>query len=192
MLITVFFAVAIIGALFLLFFRAPIAGNFSGTNALVKKLQKFKWFQKSYLAGVMLFLVNATLFFGCLGVLYVLTFVFIPYIHFLVMIMAVVLSIWFWIGCNKAYKGSNNERILLAIVGSSFYFGLTIIFVYMYVGIEPYYPGEDTFMRSLGLLLASIITAVACIVCFIITGFFNRILYPGEQYNTTAEAKNSQ
>ncbi|WP_052129969.1 hypothetical protein [Ureibacillus sinduriensis] len=191
-MIAFFFAAALIGFLFLLFLREPIADRVNGNNALEKKLQKLKWFQKSYLAGIMLLLINAALFFGCLGILYALTLVFIPYIHLLVMIVAVVLSIWVWIGFNKAWMGSNGERIILALIGSSFYFGLTILFVYMYVGIEPYYPGEDTFMRSLGLLLASIITTVACIACFIITGFFNRILNSGEQYNTATKAKNSQ
>ncbi|QCR31316.1 hypothetical protein [Lysinibacillus sp. SGAir0095] len=181
-----------IGVLFILFFRSAIAESISGNNVLVKRLQKLQGFQKSYLAGFMLFLVNAILFMGCLLILYGLTLVFIPYVHFIVMIIGIVLSIWFWMEFNIAWIGSKKGRIILASIGSSFYFGLTILFVYMYVGIEPYYPGEDTFMRALGLALASIVTAVACITCFVITGFSNRNINQGDKYSATTEARNSQ
>ena len=167
----IFFFVGLIAAFFVLFFRAAIVGSISENNIFVKWLQRSKWFQNRILAGGILFLMNGVLFMSTVGILYGLMIFFIPYVHFIVMIAAVVMSIWLWSIVHKAWKGSNKGRIVVASVGSSFYFVLTVLFVYMYVQIEPYYPGEDTFMRALGLSLASVVTAVACITCFVITGF---------------------
>ncbi|WP_146223187.1 hypothetical protein [Ureibacillus chungkukjangi] len=166
-------------------------GSINENNKFVKSIQRVSWFQKSYLAGIMLLLVNAVLFFGSLGILNALMIYFGLYVHFFVMLVAVVLSIGSWIIVNKAWNGSNRGRIVIAGIGSSFYFVLTILFVYRYMSIEPYYPGEDTFMRALGLTLAGITTVIAWITCFVITGF-SSMHKSNEKYNSTAEVKNSQ
>lgn len=178
----------------ILLFRSFIVDGTNENNIFVTRLQKSKWFQKSYVAGMMLCLINGILFFSTMGILYGLMMMYIPYVHLIVMALAVFSSLWLWTTFNKAWKGSNKERIVIASVGSSFYFGLTVLFVYMYVRIEPYYPGEDTFMRALGLTFASIVTAVACITCFLITGFTKqpKNLRHCGKYNSTTEAKNSQ
>ena len=187
----IFFLLGLIAVFFIIFSRSSIVGSISENNKFVKNLQKTKWFQKSYWSGSLLFLVNAVLFFGTVGILYGLSLFFIPYIHIVVMIVAVVISVWIWTIFSKAFKDRNMGRMVMASVGSSFYFCLTVLFVYMYVSIEPYYPGEDTFMRALGLSLASIVTAVACVTCFVITGFTNKRI-SNEKYNSITEAKNSQ
>lgn len=51
---------------------------------------------------------------------------------------------------------------------------LFVIFIYWLVILKPSYPGEDTFMRAIGLVLGIIVTTVACISCFIITGYSNK------------------
>jgi hypothetical protein len=58
--------------------------------------------------------------------------------------------------------------------GSSFYFLLSIVFSYWFFTIEPEYPGEDTFMRAVGLLFAIVVGLVAFITCFVMTGFPRR------------------
>ncbi|WP_237658385.1 hypothetical protein [Ureibacillus xyleni] len=95
----------------------------------------------------------------------------IPFVHLFVMMLAVVVSIVFWMSVNKAWLNSNKNRIKMAAIGSSFYLLLTFLFLYLYVTIKPFYPGEDTFMRALGISLAMIVTFVAWICCFVITGF---------------------
>ena len=87
------------------------------------------------------------------------------------MLSAVIISFALRSVVNKAWQGEKKERIIMATIGSSFYLILTAVFLYKYVTIEPYFPGEDTFMRALGLLLAIIVTSVAFISCFVITGF---------------------
>lgn len=166
-------------------------GSVNENNKLVKSLRRVSWFQKSYLAGIVLLLVNAVLFFGSLGILNALMLYFGLYVHFIVMLVAAVLSIASWMIVNRPWNGSNRGRIVIAGIGSSFYFVLTVLFVYRYMSIEPYYPGEDIFMRALGLMLAGFATAIAWITCFVITGFSSKYR-SNEKYNSTAEVKNSQ
>ena len=59
----------------------------------------------------------------------------------------------------------------MGTIGSSFYGVLSILFIYWLVTLEPSYPGEDTFMQAIGLMLGTIVTTVAFITCFIITGY---------------------
>lgn len=62
----------------------------------------------------------------------------------------------------------------MAAIGSSFYSILTLLFAYQLVTLEPLYPGDDPFMRALGLYIGIIVTVVAFLSSFIITGFTNR------------------
>jgi len=186
----IFFFLGLIAVYFILFFRSSIVSRISENNILLKWLQSSKWFQKSLLAGMFLFLINAVLFMSTMGILFGMMKFLIPYVHFVVMIAGVVVSIWLWSIINSACRSSNKGRIIMASVGSSFYFILTVLFVYMYATVEPYYPGEDTFMRALGLSLGGVVAAVACITCFAITGFSKQ--QRNLKYNSTIEAKNSQ
>lgn len=182
----------IIAFIFISISRSALVGSINDNNRFVKWLQNSRWYQNSYLAGIVLFIANAVLFLTTIGILYVLMLFFIPYVHFIVMIIAIIFSVGIWIIFNKAWNGSKKEQIIMASLGSSFYFALTVLFVYMYVRIEPYYPGEDTFMRALGLSLAGFVTAVACISCFVMTGFQTRgNLISNGKYNSSNEAKNS-
>jgi hypothetical protein len=62
----------------------------------------------------------------------------------------------------------------MATVGSSFYVISSFLFIYWLVTLKPSYPGEDTFMRAIGLVLGVIVTTVAFISCFVITGYSNK------------------
>lgn len=51
---------------------------------------------------------------------------------------------------------------------------LSLMLIYLLVTLEPFYPGEDTFMRAIGLVMGIVVTTVAFISCLIFTGFSNK------------------
>jgi hypothetical protein len=163
--------VGLFGVLLALFFKKPIIETLGENNRLVHKLTNATWFQNQWLSGIFLFAVNGVLFSITCLVLYGLTYLHIPFVHILVMFAAVIGSISLWIIINKAWGGSKGNRLKMGAIGSSFYLILIVIFVYLLVTLKPAFPGDDTFMRALGLEIAIIVTTVAWITCFIITGF---------------------
>lgn len=163
--------VGLFGVLLALFFKGRIINTIGENNRLVHKLKNAAWFQNQWLSGAFLFVLNGVLFLITCLVLYGLTYLLIPFVHILVMFAAVIGSIILWIFINKAWVGSKGNRLKLGAVGSSFYLILTMIFVYLLVTLKPAFPGDDTFMRALGLEIAILVTTVATITCFIITGF---------------------
>jgi hypothetical protein len=87
------------------------------------------------------------------------------------MVLAVFGSLFLWMIVNKAWQGTNANRIKMSILGSSFYILLSILFLYWLLNLEPSYPGEDLFMRSMGLMLGLMVSIVAFLSCLITTGF---------------------
>ena len=163
--------IGLLGVLLVIFFKRPIIDMLGKDNKLVHKLKSAMWFQNYWLSGIFLFVMNTVLFFSTGLVLYMLMYFFIPYVHLLVMFCAVIGSIFLWVLINKAWQGTKRNRLKIGIVGSSFYIFLTFIFIYWLVTLKPSYPGEDTFMGAIGLVFAIIVTTVAFITCFVITGF---------------------
>jgi uncharacterized membrane protein len=163
--------IGILGVLSVIFLKNPLVNTIKTNNQLVLKLNHSTWFQNYWLAGIFLFLINAVLFSLTFLVLYALMFLVIPYIHLLVMFLAVIASVFFWLIMNKAWRGTKIDRFKMGFVGSSFYMILTIIFSYMLVTLEPAYPGEDTFMRFIGIVFAIIVAVVAFVTCLVMTGF---------------------
>ena len=90
------------------------------------------------------------------------------------MFFAVIGSLFLWIIINKGWQGTKRNRLKMGAVGSSFYIILSLLFFYMLVTLKPSYPGEDTFMRAIGLNLGIAVTTVAFISCFVLTGFSNK------------------
>lgn len=166
-------AVFVIGVTFLK--KRQLNGLFDRQNKLVNALKTTKWFQNYWLSGGFLFAINAILF--CLTGLfiYVLTFFLIPFVHLFVMAAAIIGSIYLWILFNHAWQGTNRGRLKMGAIGSSFYVILSTIFIYWFVTLEPQYPGEDTFMRALGLMFAIVVTTTAFTTCFVMTGFSKKI-----------------
>lgn len=160
----------LIAIIIMMILKNQIWERFGKRNPLVKKLIQAAWFQNHWFAGLSLFGINAGLFFLTIALLYLLMYLMIPYIHLVIMSVAVIAILYVWIVINKAWNGSKRNRLKLGAVGSSFYLVLTMIFVYMIMTIEPYYPGEDTFMRFIGLFFAAFVTTVAFLTCFMITG----------------------
>ncbi len=163
--------IGLLGVGLVLFFQRPIIDMLSEDHTLVHKLKDSTWFQNHWLSGIFLFLMNGFLFFSTGLVLYLSMYLFIPYVHLLVMFCAVIASIFLWILIHKAWQGTKRNRLKIGMIGSSFYIFLTCIFIYWLMTLKPSYPGEDTFMGAIGLVFAIIVTAIAFITCFVITGF---------------------
>ncbi|XZF74967.1 hypothetical protein ACSBO6_15310 [Bacillus sp. AL-1R] len=170
--LTLFLLLVFIVVCTILFKRDKVSFMLDDHNKLVFKLQSASWFQNHLMSGIFLFIMNAMLFFTTCLVLYfyLLTDLQIPYLHLLVMVLAVFASFFLWIIVSKAWQGTNVNRIKMSIIGSSFYVFLSILFLYWRLTLEAY-PGEDLFMRDLGLMLGLIVSIVAFLSCLITTGF---------------------
>ncbi|RTQ90796.1 hypothetical protein [Lysinibacillus telephonicus] len=168
---TLIFLLGLIGVVLILFFKSSVVSFLGENNKFGMVLKNTSWFQNFWISGLFLFFMNGLLFFLTCLVLYILMAFLIPYVHLIVMAVAVITSLVLWSIINKSWQGKRKDRLKMAAIGSSFYLILTVIFLYKYVTIEPYFPGDDTFMRALGLFLAIMVTFVAFTACFVITGF---------------------
>jgi len=156
-----------------MFFKRRVIDGIDGNNKIVCKLKSLNWFHNHWLAGLFLFALNAGLFFTVVLILYVLMFVDIPYVHILVMLAGTILSIYFWAVINKTWQGSAINCFKMALLGSSFYAILGGIFIYLLVTLGPDKPGEDLFMKALGLFIGLCVTATAFLICLYMIGIPN-------------------
>lgn len=148
-------------------------------NACKIKESHLQWLQKRYTstkpwkAGGLLFLINALLFSGVIGMLFALMYfpIPIPFLHLFLMVGGVMASIYVWAAFNRAWEGTKQGRFITGITGSSFYLGITVFFIYRYATLEPAFEGDDLFMAAFGLMIAFTVTTVAFITCFIFTAF---------------------
>lgn len=154
-----------------LLFKGAIIDKLGSNNKLADKLQNATWFQNHWYAGFFLFLMNAILFVSTVGLIFISGYFNILYIHLLLMILAVVGSIYVWASIQIAWRGSKGNRLKMSTIGTGFYIFLTVLLVYWFITIEPAYEGEDTFMRAIGILFGIIVTTVASLSCFVFTGF---------------------
>lgn len=174
MSLTLFLFIGLILIFFVTLNKRPLLNLLGEDNFLISKLKNAVWFQNYWLAGMFLFIMNAILFFSTALLIYILTYFLIPYVHLLVMILAVVASIFLWVILNQAWQGTRRNCLKMVAVGSSFYLILSLMLIYMLVTLEPSYPGDDTFMRAIGIVMGIVVTTVAFISCFIFTGFSNK------------------
>jgi hypothetical protein len=147
-------------------------------NRFTKWLSERSWFPNPWWSGVFLFSMNAIYFGMTFILLMLLMYVSIPYIHLIVMLGAVIVSILSWITLGRTWRGQKMDRYRMGIVGSSYYAFLFLIFLYFFLNIEPSYPGEDTMMEAVGWVIGLVVTAVACLTCFMIVTYANQFERP--------------
>ncbi|MBD3109621.1 hypothetical protein IEO70_14835 [Bacillus sp. AGMB 02131] len=164
---TLFLFVGILAVGVIILCKGPIISLCPEDSRLGQMLTNTGWFRSYWLSGVFLFSMNAMLF--CTSIL--LLFIRLPFIHLLIMLLAVIASIFLWATINKVWQGTRRNRLKMSAIGSSFYLLFSLVFSYMLVTLEPAYPGEDLFMKGIGLLVAIIVTMVAFVTCFVFTGF---------------------
>ncbi|MBP2243067.1 putative membrane protein YesL [Cytobacillus eiseniae] len=174
MSLILFLLIGLMGVYIIILIKRPSIEIIKENNSLLRKLKNATWFQNHWLAGIFLFVLNAVLFFSTALLLYVLTSLIIPFIHWLVIIFATIGSVFLWIIMSKAWQGTKRNRLKMGAIGSSFFLILSLMFIYKLVTLKPSYLGEDTFMEAVGFVLGIVVTMVAFITCFIFTGYSNK------------------
>lgn len=159
-----------IGVLLALLFKEPLVQRISGNNYLLKILEKANARKDPYRMGLILFALNAVLFVCTLFLLSMVSHL-LPYFHFLILVLAVSVSLYLWLLQNKAWEGTKKDRLKAGIIGSSFHFFLTLLFIYWLITLKPSYPSDNTFMRGIGLMAGIIVTGIGFLTCLVITGF---------------------
>lgn len=85
----------------------------------------------------------------------------IPYAMPLIMIGSPVVSVFAWIYIRASFKKGVGHRLFSILLGQSVYILLFFYFFYKDQHLIPLYPGEDTFMRELGLVVGMVVCACA-------------------------------
>ncbi|MGM0753905.1 MAG: hypothetical protein ACQET6_18515 [Bacillota bacterium] len=152
-----------------IFMRMPSEKTYS--FKWIHSLNKYEWFQNPWVVGCFLFGMNLVLF-GATGlILYGITLMMIPYLHLVIMMAAVVVSILVWSSLKSAKEWEKGERLKAGMVGSSFYLFLFLFILYQWVTYVPQYPGEDEVMTSVGFFLGLLVSGVAFAICFVMMVF---------------------
>lgn len=95
--------------------------------------------------------------------LLVIAYLYIPFVHLLIIALAVSGSILLWMFIRKAWQGTKKNRFLMGAVGSSFYLLMALLFGFKWVTIKP--SSADTCMGTdVGLFLGIIVATFA--FCF--------------------------
>lgn len=120
MSLTLFLFIGFIGVFLVTFLKRPLINLLGEDNFLINRLKNAEWFQNYWLARLFLFIMNAILFFSTTVIIYLLSYFLIPYVHLLVMVLAVIGSIFLWIIINKTWQGTKRNRLKLAVIGMTF------------------------------------------------------------------------
>lgn len=169
---SILLSIGLLCMILLILFRRSITGALRIENhVIVQQLSTAKWYRNHWLGGLFLFMLNTVLFGGTLLALYITTFFLIPYVHIVIMLLAVLLSVYLWSILGKAWQGDRSDRLKMGMVGGSFYLLLALLCMYGLVTLTPAYPGEDTFMSAISFIFGIVVTTVAFVVCLMFTGF---------------------
>ena len=159
----------------LLFSKTWLTRIISPSNSVVQKLASSAWFEHTGLSGMFLFLINTLLFESTAALLFLLTEFYIPYLHLVVIIAAVLISLYVWILIYHADRKKRKDRSVMGLIGSSFYLLLFSYAVYrIFMPMETSAVEQDQFMEFIAMFFLSIITFTAWIVCFGITGLYRK------------------
>lgn len=141
-----------------------------GNHWIVRKLSKQRWFKNKWLSGLFLFFLNAVLFFLATAFIVLSSYILIPYLHVAFMFAATIASIYLWIAVRRSGNKGRTEQRIMGFAGSSFYMILFFVFLYLFLTLEPPTPEHDPFMAAIGLMFGMIVSFVAWLTCFLITG----------------------
>ena len=147
----------------------------SPSNNMVHRLPSYFRFEHAVWSGLFLFLINTLLFGTTVAVLFLLTNFSIPYLHLLMIVAAVLASLYTWISIYHADRKNRRNRLVMGMIGSSFYlllFGYAVYRILVPVETSPI--EQDSFMEFIAMLFLGIITFTAWIVCFGITGLYRK------------------
>jgi hypothetical protein len=135
-------------------------------------------FRSPWKMGLALFSLNGGLFFGTLTALlgsaeWTIMFRFpSPIVLIVPLAIAVSLLSWLWFG--NTWQGNGKGRGIAALLGSSFYLVLFAYSIYNLTTLRPAFPGDDPFMKAIGLTLLLIVSATAGVTSLLTVGWPRR------------------
>ncbi|MCR8644476.1 hypothetical protein NV379_17615 [Paenibacillus sp. N1-5-1-14] len=141
--------------------------KFVKPSSAFKYLSQQLWFQSYWKTGLLVFAGNLILLFGISGLFMLNIMLNIPFLHWLLAILGIVISFWFWIQIGKTWSGAYRSRIWVANIGALFYWLLCGILLYSLFTLKPQFPGDDTFMVAFGYFLGASISFMAAIMCIL-------------------------
>jgi len=113
------------------FNEKPITKIVRNDNKMVQRLRNTKWYQNHWMGGVFLFVVNTVLFSSTLFGIYLAIYFSMSLLLLIVILFGVIVSIYTWLILNKAWQGSEGNRVKMGLVGSGFYALLALVLVYL-------------------------------------------------------------
>ncbi|BAU28535.1 hypothetical protein DFP93_1361 [Aneurinibacillus soli] len=152
-------------------FRKQIAFHIDCNNKILLKLHQLEWFRSPFKSGLLLFLINGTLFSLTVLFLFIGIYFLVPVIHLFIMFSAIICSVYCWIAINKTWIGSKIDRLKMAVTGSSFYGFLACGLIYRLITLPPSTPELDMFMAAMGVMFGITVAVVAFFTCILLTGF---------------------
>ena len=135
------------------------------------------WIQTPFGAGLTLLLGNFLIFSSVVVSYFIIMLFHIPFAHLFLIFLGTWLSIMFWILMKQIwFHKIKTQRIFMSLVGSSFYLLLFLFTLFQYWRLEPTSPNDDIFMAALGMLILTVVSFTAFIICFLITGITKKIV----------------
>lgn len=160
----------------LLLKKSIVLGLFSQTGRVAETLAASAWFEHVFWSGLFLFLANAGLFGMTWAALISLSYFFIPYLHLLVIVFAILASIFLWTSIYHADKKPDRQRLAMGWIGSSFYLILLGVSIFRIFAPEIDFnaPEQDQFMEFIGMLFFGFVAFTAWFTCLVITGVYRK------------------
>jgi len=145
-------------SLSLLLFIALVLSILSTRFIKVNFTVKYQ-FQSPFTVGGVILAINILLItITALGVF------FIPFSTPVFIVLSPVASVIAWVYIKQCFPKPILKRLSAILIGQSVYMILFIYFFYKNQHLVPLYPGEDTFMRGLGLLIGMIVCIGATVI----------------------------
>lgn len=146
------------------------------------KAREVRLFKSPWRAGVFLLFFNAALFAGVVGLFVLLTKWQVPLGIVMVGSLGIFLSLagWMWIGDRM--PGTRRQRVLGALIGSSFYAALLIYAAVQVNSLEAVERAQevpdDNFMAWLGLMLLQAVSVGAGLIGLVIVAWPRKNVVP--------------
>ncbi|MBB2480154.1 hypothetical protein H5P36_08115 [Bacillus sp. APMAM] len=145
-------------SLSLLLLIALVLAIFSIRSIRINFKMKYQ-FHSAFTAGGAILAINLLLIaITALGVF------FIPFSTPIFIVLSPVASVVAWAYIKYCFPNPLLKRLCAILIGQSIYVFLFIYFFYKNQHLEPLYPGEDTFMRGLGLLIGMVVCIAATLI----------------------------
>lgn len=168
--LTGIWGIGILLVMIVLIRKNTLMRRIDGGHWAVRKMMEQNWIHNQWVSGLFLFVLNMVIFGAFIFLFFVSGWLMIPYIHLVIMLGATILSIYLWMAVRVSCRFEKRKQVITGFIGSGFYLMLFIVLFYQFWTLDPGTPEQDTFMAAIGLMFGMVASAVAWLVCFLITG----------------------